>query len=265
MRRTARSFRFPDLDRRIDLPERMDCPSADPDRLIRTVRQFRLINLLLGRCRTLIRNRFIRRMRREPLRVWRVLDIGAGGCDLARWMARACRRRGLRVRITCLDHDPRIVAYARRACRGYPEIRVVHGSAQALGRLPEFDFAFSNNFLHHLSDRDLAPVVRQILARCGQAVLLIDQRRSRVAFFAFSLFARAFLHRSYALADGRLSIRRAFRPEELGGLRLPADRSPGPGAGCGPAGRPFRLKVFLKAPFRLGLYASRLPAPPAAS
>ena len=114
----------------------MDEPDSDPRRLARTLRQFHLINLFLGRARSLLRNRFLRRMRRQPGREYRLLDLGAGGCDLDRWLVRRCRREGLRLRVTCLDHDPRVVAFARRACRAYPEIRVVQGSSRDLAGLP---------------------------------------------------------------------------------------------------------------------------------
>ncbi len=220
----------------------MDLPSSDPRKLVRTLRQIGLINLLLGRGRTLLRNRVLRRMRREPGRIWRLLDLGAGGCDLDRWLVRRCRRVGLRVRVTCLDHDPRVVGFARRACRGYPEIRVVEGSAREPGRLPRFDFIFASYFLHHLPDREILPTLRWIEGRARRGFLLLDLRRSRAAYLLFSLGARLFLHHSFALADGCLSIRKSLSLKELEECRKRL-------------AAPDRARVRRMAPFHLHLSA----------
>ncbi len=207
------------MARRCRAAEWMDEPSSDPRKLARTLRQFRLINLFLGHPRSLLRNRFLRRMRQQPGRVYRLLDVGAGGCDLDRWLVRRCRREGLRLRITCLDHDPRVVAFARRACRGYPEIRVMEGSSRDLPRGPRYDFIFAYHFLHHLPDGEILPTLRLIEERSRLGYLLIDLHRSRLAWLGYSLLARVFLHRSFALEDGRLSICKSFHPRELEGYR----------------------------------------------
>ena len=191
-------------------PELMDLLDGDPGRLERTLRQLAWINRFLSGARRLLARTILKDARRRPP-PYTLLDVGAGGCDLALWLAR--RQPGLR--ITCLDHDPRAVAYARRRCASVPAIEVRLGAAGELERLESFDYVFANHFLHHLDDERLAPTVAAMLARTRRLLVITDLLRSRGSYVWFSLFAGVFLHGSFAAADGRLSIRRGFRPEEL--------------------------------------------------
>jgi hypothetical protein len=45
--------------------------------------------------------------------------------------------------------------------------------------------------------------------------LLNDLKRSNFAYLGFTLFAGLFFHNSFAFYDGRLSIKRGFKKEEL--------------------------------------------------
>jgi len=220
---------------RARVPELMDLPDSDPGRLERTLRQLAWINRFLTGARRLLARTILEDARRQRP-PYTLLDVGAGGCDLALWLAG--RQPGLR--ITCLDHDPRAVAYARRRCAGVPAIEVRLGAAGELERLESFDYVFANHFLHHLDDERIAPTVAAMLGRARRLLVITDLLRSHRSYAWFSLFAGVFLHGSFAAADGRLSIRRGFLPEELAGLL----------AGAAPAGclevrreRPARVVV----------------------
>lgn len=194
-------------------PELMDLTDSDPARLERTLRQMSWINRLLTGARRLLRRTVLEDIRRRP-GPCTLLDVGCGGADLARWLA----GREPSLRITCLDHDPRVVAYARRRCAGVPAVEVRLGSAAELERMEGFDYVFANHFLHHLEEERLVPTVSAMLARTRRLLVITDLLRSRDSHFWWGLFAGVFLLRSFAAADGLLSIRRGFRPPELEAL-----------------------------------------------
>jgi 2-polyprenyl-3-methyl-5-hydroxy-6-metoxy-1,4-benzoquinol methylase len=203
-------------------PELMDLPDSDPVRLERTLRQMAWINRLLTGAQGLLRRTILEDIRRRP-GPCTLLDVGCGGADLALWLA----RREPSLRITCLDHDPRVEAYARRRCAGVPAVQVRLGSAAELEGLGSFDYVFANHFLHHQEDERIAPTLSAMLARARRLLVVTDLLRSRGSYFWFGLIAAVFLHRSFAVADGLLSIRRGFRPPELKALLAgvaPADR-----------------------------------------
>ena len=195
--------------------ELMDDPAADEELLLATVRQFGPINRLLSRSRSLIRRYILRDARRRGLSSFTVLDLGAGGGDIADWLVTAARRRGQYVRVICLDSDPRIAAYARRRLGGNPELEILEASAEELPRFGPVDYIFANHFLHHLDEEEilmLLPLLRE-QARCG--FLLNDLRRSRLSYLGYTLLAAIFFRGSFAFYDGRLSIRRGFLRGEL--------------------------------------------------
>lgn len=193
----------------------MDLPGANENRLIRTVRQFEIINRLLTRSRGAIRRYLLRDAVARKLEEVTLLDIGAGGCDIGRWFIEACKRRGIHGRVICLDYDERIVAYARKTCADQPEISVVLGDAGELRRMEEVDYVFANHFLHHLPEEGILELLPMIAQKARYGFLLNDLKRSRLSYFGYTCLAGLFLHGSFAFYDGRLSIRRGFRREEL--------------------------------------------------
>lgn len=218
-------FWFPDLRQRTYESELMDDPACDPVKLRRTIQQFRVLNRLFTGTRRVIKKNFLPHIRREPHRTFTLLDLGAGGCDLDRWLVDLCRRQGWKIQITALDADPRIVAMAREMNRDYPEITVVQGSALDLDTLGPFDFIFTNHMMHHLSFPDIQTIFRKALTSVRRSLALNDIRRSNWAYLGYSIFTGLFLHGSFTFFDGRLSIRRGFKVGEfqnlLAGLETP--------------------------------------------
>lgn len=212
---------FPDMKRRNTTDkERLELAEVDPDLVRRTLRQFRLINRLLSRSGALMREHFFPIMERDPERCYTLLDLGAGGCDIALRAAREARRRGLKLHITALDNDRRTLPFARQAVRDYPEIGIIEGNALDLSRLESFDFIFSNHLLHHLAWDEIRIVLEQVIVKSRLAFVMNDIERSNWAYLGFTIFSALATRRSYHYHDGRLSIRRGFLPEELRDLIL---------------------------------------------
>ncbi|MRR54056.1 MAG: methyltransferase domain-containing protein [Deltaproteobacteria bacterium] len=211
-----RDYFFPDMRLRNTVDkELLEFKDVEPDRLQRTIRQFKLINYLLSASSRLLREHFFSIMEQDPGRVYTLLDVGAGGCDIAIRAADEARQRGLKLNITALDNDTRILPLAYQAIRDYPEIQIIEGNALDLRRLSPFDFVFSNHLLHHLDWADIKIFLDSVIARTRLAFLMNDLKRSNWAYLGFTIFSRLLTPRSYHFHDGRLSIRRAFLPEEL--------------------------------------------------
>lgn len=204
----------PDLSRRaVDAVEEMDRPDCDPVLLSRTYAQFPLINAVVSGWRRNYR-RFL-----HPVLAAKgggtILDIGAGGGDLARALARWTRRDGLDVSVTGIDPDPRAHAYVQSRPQ-VPGLTFRQGFSSALvaeGR--QFDVVVSNHLLHHLSPEEFAGVLAdsELLAR--SLVLHSDIERSPWAYGLFSAGTLPFFHRSFIRSDGLTSIRRSYTHAEL--------------------------------------------------
>lgn len=207
---------FPDMRlRNTTDKEKLECADVDLNRFRRTIRQFRLINCLFSASSRLLQEHFFSIMEQDPDRAYTLLDVGAGGCDIAIRAVREARQRCLRLNITALDNDRRTLPIAYEAIRDYPEIRIVEGNALELSRLGSFDFVFSNHLLHHLAWDDIKVLLVDIISRTRLAFVMNDLKRSNWAYLGFTIFGWLATRRSYHYFDGRLSIRRAFLPEEL--------------------------------------------------
>lgn len=162
---------IPDLCTRWNGSELMDDPACDETKLLRTVAQFRTINLLVGRYRTLLTQTFLADMQRDPVRSYHAVDLGAGGCDIAVWLLRTARRRGLSLRVTALDADPRIVAFAQRQYGHEPGLTIRHGDLAELATICDADYLFMNHVLHHLRAAGLHTTARITSYHPGRLVL----------------------------------------------------------------------------------------------
>lgn len=205
-----------DFSTRATDDELMDRPDSPAPLLGNTLRQFRWINRMLTPCHRLLRRHVLGRMRCDRGRAWTMLDIGSGACDLPLWLVDRCRRERIDLTVTCIDHDPRIVEFARRCVVDHPEITVACGDALSLAKIApgSWDFIFSNHFLHHLSTPQIANCLRQVVRACRVQCIMSDLVRSRLSYALYTAAAGAFLRNSFAYDDGRLSIRKSLTTRE---------------------------------------------------
>ena len=207
-------FLPPDLSRRaVDAVEQMDLPDCDPVQLKRTYAQFPLINAVVSGWRRNYR-RFVR-----PVLAAQgggtVLDIGAGGGDLARALARWAHRDGLAVQVTGIDPDPRAHAYAssRPAVPGLSFRAAL--SSDLVAECAVFDVVLSNHVLHHLDTGAFQGILADSEKLAGTLALHSDIARSPWAYGLFSAGTLPFFHGSFIRADGLTSIRRSYTAPEL--------------------------------------------------
>jgi 2-polyprenyl-3-methyl-5-hydroxy-6-metoxy-1,4-benzoquinol methylase len=206
---------MPDLSTRYDGPELMDAPDCDPEQLYRTLDQFGWMNVWVSRYRTCLKRWIVSDMEKDPSRAYHLVDLGAGGCDIAAWFVQMCGARGLQVRVTAVDADPRTTAWAQARYGGIAGLDIVCGDASEIGDLKDVDYVYANHFLHHLNDDEIVGMLARIGAVAQRQFVISDLARSWWSYWGFSVAGRMVLRDSFALRDGRVSIRKGFRREEL--------------------------------------------------
>jgi len=209
---------IPDLSQRAVTLELMDDAKGDESMLFTTLRDFKYINRFLSQIRRVLHKTVFADMRRRGAREVSFLDVAAGGCDTAVWFTRQCRRLRIKCLVYCLDNNPRILRYARNACRCEPSIIFIQADARDIGALNlSVDYAFTNHFLHHLPDSDIPPMLRAIHDCCKRGFVAHDIERLLAWYFGYSFIGRMFWREGFTRQDGCLSIRRGFRRAELEG------------------------------------------------
>jgi SAM-dependent methyltransferase len=140
-------------------------------------------------------------VRRDPLPVRRILDIGCGRGGVLRDL-----RRRLAVDVVGVDVQPQ----AADASVPIVKADAVHDA------LPRADIAISLCVGHHLRERDLVRLIRNVGRFCRRFILL-DLVRHPLPMALFRTFLAPFVS-PVSLADGSTSIRRSYTPAELAGL-----------------------------------------------
>lgn len=140
-------------------------------------------------------------LRRDAQPVRSVLDIGCGHGALA---AEINKRLG----VTAIGVD----STPASQCNG---IAIVRADA-VRDPLPAADAAVSVMMAHHLSDEELAALIRNVGRSCRRFIIL-DLVRASTPILLFRTFVAPFVN-PINVADGVRSIQRAYTAAELGRL-----------------------------------------------
>lgn len=203
---------FSSFDVRATEAECMDLPDCDESRLFHTLDQFHRINLLLSRVRGLLKKTVLKQM--KPGTSYHLVDLRAGACDIPVWLLHQAERRGLDLRITAVDADPRVARYARDRYGHIKHLTILQADALDLDSLSPFDVLFANHFLHHLPDDTLRILLQDATRLSRMGVIFSDLRRSPWSYLGFWVAALMFRN-SFTREDGLLSIRKGFQPQDF--------------------------------------------------
>ncbi len=143
-----------------------------------------------------------------------VVDVACGGADLVPLLIADAARSNRVLFVTCVDHQPEILAVARRRTGGDPRIAFVQADATQLPFADgAFDVATCTLALHHF-EPDAAVALLRELRRVARAPVVGDLVRSPLALAATSVYARLFARSRLTRHDAPLSVRRAYTPRE---------------------------------------------------
>lgn len=145
--------------------------------------------------------------RERPLRV---LDVGSGGGDMLRRIARWGMRRGQALDLVGLDLHPHSTRAAVQATpAGWP-IRYRTGDVFDLPSGEGFEVVVSSLFTHHLADADVVRFLRLMEERASLGWFVNDLHRHPLALTGFQALSAAMRWHRFVRHDGAVSVRRAF-------------------------------------------------------
>lgn len=173
----------------------MDSPDVAGPLLDRFHRDLNFINKCLGTFPTI--ERFIAR---DSAPVRRVLDIGCGGGALLEYL-----RGRLGVEVIGVDQKP----------PANPRVPILQLDA-VTDKLPEAGVAVCTLTAHHLTPEQIVALIQNVNRSCRRFIIH-DLIRHPLPFVLFTAFLAPLVGHE-AAADGRLSIRRAYTPEEFAGM-----------------------------------------------
>lgn len=152
--------------------------------------------------------RFLDRVvREEGLESLSLLDVGAGGGDALRAVARWGARRGIALDLWGLDRSPWAERHAM--ARG-TEAGWITADLFELDPGRRFDVVVCGLFAHHLPDPELVRFLRWMRARATRRWLILDIHRHWIAWAAVWAGTRLILMHPMVIHDGPVSINRGF-------------------------------------------------------
>jgi SAM-dependent methyltransferase len=177
--------------------------------------ELRRINRWLGDARALRRS-FLPVVRREGLREFSALDVGAGSGELLRVAALWARGEGRGARLVGLELNERSAQSILEESEEFAEISAVRGDALRLPFATDaFDYCICSLFAHHFRDEGVVSVISEMARVARRGIFVIDLHRHPFAYLFFKTAARLFLRNRLIREDGALSILRAFKADEL--------------------------------------------------
>ncbi len=198
----------------------MDVEPGEPCELSACLAELARVNRWLGGRRTTLTH-LGTLLEATGKRVVDVLDVAAGGGDMAEAMRAWAALRGLELRFTLLDRHPLVLGAAVAAARGPRS--AVRGDALGLPfRDGSYDLCVTSLFFHHLEPEQAERALLEMRRVARTGILVNDLVRDRLAWGWILLLSRLFSTNRLVRHDGPLSVRRAYRPEDFRDLALRA-------------------------------------------
>lgn len=211
---------MPRIPERSTLPELKDLPpeSHTREELEGALNDLTHVNRYLGNGRAVLKQ--IAAMNAETAREgFTLLDVATGSADIPVIIAKWARQAGIRVGITAVDLDPISIGIARRRCASYPEITLAVADGFALPfENQRFDYVLCSKMAHHFTDEKVMRILREFSRVARRGYVIVDLRRSWVAYYLIRLLTRLFTRNRLSRYDGPLSVLKAYTPGELTGI-----------------------------------------------
>ena len=192
-----------DLSRRATETELLD--DGVPDReALRSLADLRRVNRWLGTHRRLRKatRPFLSSSPRP-----RLLDVGCGSGDIPERI-----RRSFPGSLLVVGVDIKVLHLRAAPVSVRRVVADVHALPFSSGA---FDVVLASHFLHHFDGADAPAVLRRLYDLARRALIVDDIRRARVPYVFARSFFPVLLRSRVSVADGALSIRRAFTAAEL--------------------------------------------------
>ncbi len=195
--------------------ERIDTGDYTPEEYERFLREIGFINRVIGDNRALKRT-LLKEIERENLKMFSVLDVGAGSGELLRAIAKFARKQKRKAVLAGLELNATSAAAILRDSKNYEEISAVRANALSLPFADNsFDYAICSLFTHHFTDENVVRILSEMNRISRRNIFVIDLHRHRAAYSLYKIFCAAFKISPLVSEDGSLSILRSFKVKEL--------------------------------------------------
>jgi 2-polyprenyl-3-methyl-5-hydroxy-6-metoxy-1,4-benzoquinol methylase len=197
--------------------ELLDDPHIPKELLFQNLRELDFINRTLGGHRISMKG--IKKLVTEKNKIYHIADLGCGGGDIMKCIARWAKAKGFKVKLTGVDRNADVINYLREYCKDYPEIASVVSDYRDFLRMGHtIDIIHCSLFCHHLKDAELTELFSYMNHFIKTGFIINDLQRNWLAYYGVQIITHLLNGSKLSKNDGPISILRAFRREEINTL-----------------------------------------------
>lgn len=201
---------------RSTLPELMDDPTLPEADLRLALKDIATVNRFLGGNAITIKALEKMITRHPSKKKWRVVDVGCGDGEVLRQIARYFKDKPYTIDFLGVDINDKSIERARHKSEGIEQLTFSTQNILTINESTfDCDVILCTLTMHHFSDEQLIAFMKKFQELASIGIIVNDLQRSKIAYRLFQLFSGIFMKSKIAKYDGRISIARSFRKEEL--------------------------------------------------
>ncbi|CAN5620829.1 class I SAM-dependent methyltransferase [soil metagenome] len=206
---------MPDFAHRSSTIEIMDDLDCNGEVVHQTLRELEFINRWLGGNAVTLEGvkQLTSYHKNETLHI---ADLGCGGGDMLKLLADWGRSKNIKFKLTGIDANPHIIAFAQNNCKSHPEITfetldIFSNDFQSR----KYDIVMGTLFYHHFSQESLTDFFSKLKQQVRVGIIINDIHRHWLAYHSIRLLTKFFSKSAMVKFDAPLSVLRAFTNQEL--------------------------------------------------
>lgn len=191
----------------VEIMDDLDCHGEVVDQ---TLRELEVINRLLGGDSVTLDG--IERIIKDEKEIF-IADFGCGGGDLAKKIVAWAQKKRLKAKVEGIDANPHIIDFARKNCNGFKDISLK--AMDVFLNETKYDIITATLFVHHFTDDQLVELFKAMKQQSRIGVVINDIHRHPFSYHSIKWLTSLFSRSAMVKFDAPLSVRRAFKKQEL--------------------------------------------------
>lgn len=192
--------------------ELLDEPDIKKELLFQNLKELNIINSFLGGHDISLRG--LKKIMNDPLKNYSIVDIGCGGGDSLKAIARWSAQKKYKITLSGVDLKEDCIEYAKKFCNHYPDIKFYTDDFRNIfSKGAQVDIVHASLFCHHFIEDDIVAFIK--FCKANNCIFIInDLERNPIAYFSIKLLTRLFSKSPLVKNDAPLSVWRGFKKRE---------------------------------------------------
>lgn len=192
--------------------ELLDEPDIQKNLLYQNLKELEFINKNLGGHAVSLKG--LKEIITDKLKTYHIIDIGCGGGDSLKAIARWAEREEYKINLTGIDLKQDCINYAQDNCKEFKEINFCCDDFRnTFSEKKPGTIVHASLFCHHFNENEIAGFIK--LCNDNKALFVInDLERNPIAYYAIKLLTKVFSKSPMVKNDAPLSVLRGFKRME---------------------------------------------------